>query len=363
MGHAQFEERFLMKFRGIRSAAALTAVCATLAACSPPTSGSAVRGSLTAIGTGIQGSAISAWRNGWVKDYPGTSLNFSPDGSPVGIDALFRGQAHFAALDDPLTAEDVARSREACGPEGAFSLPVAVVALGVAFNLPNVKNLKLTPSVLGAIYSGEITSWDDEGIANLNPGTELPDQEIVPVRAEESSVLTRKAQEYLAAGSWQGQPGTEWASDTAGDKVDDYAGIADKLDNTAGSIAFLEKSAIGSRFDTALLDFGKGFVRMNDDTLNLSIGYGSVGSGPGDSLTFATAGVGGDGYGLSVVTYQAFCSTYANESLARLVRSWGEFVVGDGGQGNSTYFAGLASPSKEAMELAKERIDEIDVAS
>jgi phosphate transport system substrate-binding protein len=155
----------------------------------------------------------------------------------------------------------------------------------------------------------------------------------------------------------------EWAPDTAGESVSRYADIADKLDNTAGSIAFLEKSAIGSRFDTALLDFGKGFVRMNDDTLNLSIGYGSVGSGPGDSVTFATAGTGGDGYGLSVVTYQAFCSTYGNESLARLVRSWGKFVVGDGGQGNSTYFAGVASPSKEALALAKERIDEIGAAS
>lgn len=352
-----------MTFRGIRSAAALTAVCATLAACSPPASGSAVRGSLTAIGTDIQGPAISAWRNGWIKDYPGTSLNFSPDGSRVGIDALFSGQAHFAALDAPLTSEDVNRSREACGPKGAFSVPVAVVAQGVAFNLPSVKNLKLTPSVLGSIYSGQITSWDDQRIAELNPGTELPDQKIIPVRAEESSVLTRNAQEYLAAGTWGGQPGMEWPPDTAGEKVPDYGSIADKLDNTAGSIAFLEKSAIGSRFDTALLDFGKGFVRMNDDTLNLSIGYGSAGSGPGDSVTFATAGMGGDGYGLSVVTYQAFCTTYANESLASLVRSWGKFVVDDGGQGNSTYFAGVASPSKQALALAKERIDEIDAAS
>ncbi|MCO4257438.1 substrate-binding domain-containing protein [Pseudarthrobacter sp. HLT1-5] len=315
------------------------------------------------MGTGIQSNSVSAWRSGWVKDYPGSSLNFSPDGSGVGLDALFSGQGHFAPVDAPLTAGDIERSRQACGPDGAFSVPVSVVALGVAFNLPSVKNLKLTPGVLGSIYSGDITSWDDPAISDINQGTKFPDQEIIPVRATESSVLTQTATEYLAAGSWDGEPGMEWASDTTGQPVRDYAAIADKLDNTAGSIAFLEKSAIGSRFDTALLDFGKGFVRMSDDTLNLSIGFGTVGSGPGGSVTFETAGMGGEGYGLSLVTYQAFCSRYANEALSRLVKSWGTFVVGDGGQGNSTYFAGVASPGEDARELAKDRIEEIDAAA
>ena len=349
-----------MKSKGMWCTAALTALCAALTACAGPSSAPTIRGSLTAVGTGIQSSAVSAWRNGWVKDNPGTSLNYSPDGSGVGLDALFSGQAHFAPVDSPLTAEDIARSRQACGPDGAFSVPVSVVALGVAFNLPSVKNLKLTPSVLGSMYSGAITRWDDPAITGLNPGTEFPDQKIIPVRATESSVLTQRATQYLAAGSWKGHPGMEWASDTAGESVRGYAGVADKLDNTAGSIAFLEKSSIGSRFDTALLDFGKGFVRMNDDTLNLSIGSGTVGSGPGGSVTFETAGMGGEGYGLSLVTYQAFCGRYANESLSRLVKSWGTFVVGDGGQGNSTYFAGVSSPGKVALELAKDRIEEID---
>ncbi|MCO4274855.1 substrate-binding domain-containing protein [Pseudarthrobacter sp. HLT3-5] len=334
-----------------------------MTACSGPSIEPAVRGSLTAVGTGIQSSSVSAWRGGWVKDNPGSSLNFSPDGSGVGLDALFSGQAHFAPVDAPLTAEDIARSRQSCGPDGAFSVPVSVVALGVAFNLPSAKNVKLTTGVLGSIYSGDITKWDDPAITGINPGTEFPNQEIIPVRSTESSVMTQTATEYLAAGSWDGQPGMEWAPDTAGETVRGYADIADKLDNTAGSIAFLEKSAIGSRFDTALLDFGKGFVRMNDDTLNLSIGSGTVGSGPGGSVTFETAGMGGDGYGLSLVTYQAYCGRYANESLSRLVKSWGTFVVGDGGQGNSTYFAGVASPGKEALELAKDRIEEIDAAA
>lgn len=68
--------------------AALAAVSAVLAGCSPASGGSQIRGSLTAVGTGIQSAAIAAWRNGWVKDFPETSLSFSPDGASVGIKAL-----------------------------------------------------------------------------------------------------------------------------------------------------------------------------------------------------------------------------------------------------------------------------------
>lgn len=340
-------------------AVALTALCAAMTACAGPSTEPSVRGALTAVGSGIQSSSISAWRNGWVKDYPGTSLNFSPDGADVGVNALFTGQAHFAPIDAPLSAEDIDRSRSTCGPDGAFSVPVAVVGVGVAFNLPSVQNLRLTPNVLASIFSGDISTWNDPAITDLNPGTEFPDQEIIPVRAAKSSVLTQTATSYLAAGGWDGQPSREWPADTAGESVKDYGAIANELDNTAGSIGFLEKSAIGSRFDTALLDFGKGFVRMSNDTLNLSVGLGTTGSGPGGSVTFQTAGMGGDGYGLSLVTYQAFCSRYSNESLSRLVKSWGKFVVGSGGQGNSTYFAGVSSPGKEALRQAEARIEKI----
>ncbi|CAM3257174.1 Phosphate-binding protein PstS 3 precursor [Arthrobacter ulcerisalmonis] len=340
-------------------AAAFAALFTAMTACAGPSTEPSIRGALTAVGTEVQGSSISAWRNGWMKDYPGTSLNFSPDGSDVGVDALLNGQAHFAPLDAPLTATDVERSKTTCGPDGAFSVPVAIVGVGVAFNLPSVKNLKLTPGVLAAIYSGDITTWDDPAITAINSGKELPDSKITPVRATEDSVLTKTATSYLAAGGWKGQPSNEWPAETAGESVKDNDALANKLDNTAGSIAFLEKSSIGSRFDTALLDFGKGFVRMNDDTLNLSIGLGTVGAGPGGSVTFQSAGMGSEGYGLSLVTYQAFCSNYSNESLSRLVKSWGTFVVGAGGQGNSTYFAGVASPPKETLKLAQKRIEQI----
>lgn len=350
-----------MKHRGIRSLAALTAATAVLVACSPASEGSQIRGSLTAVGTGIQSAAVAAWRNGWVKDFPETSLSFSPDGANVGIKALQTGQAHFAPIDEPLTAADAASAQQSCGPDGAFSVPVAVVPVGVAFNLPAVKNLKLTTDVLAAIYSGDVTAWDDAEIERLNPDADLPDQEIVPIRAAEKSALTAATTTYLQRGGWDAA-GNTWPESATGEEVPRYSDLGNKVDDTAGAIAFMDKAAIGTRFDTALLDFGEGFVRLNDDTLGLSIAAGTVGTGPGGSIIFRTPESPGPGYGLTTVTYQAFCSEYQNEPLARLVRSWGEFVLGDGGQGNSSYFAGVSSPSKEALERASDRVAEITAA-
>ena len=361
-GGRRDRKAFSLRHRGIRSLAALTAASAVLVACSPASSGSQTRGSITAVGTGIQSAAIAAWRNGWVKDFQETSLSFSPDGASVGIKALQTGQAHFAPVDAPLTAADVDAARQSCGPDGAFSVPVAVVPVGVAFNLPSVKNLKLSPDVLAAIYSGDVTSWDDAEIERLNPDADLPDTQIVPLRAAEKSALTLATTAYLQRGGWEEPAGDTWPESTAGEEVRRYSDLGNEVDDTAGSIAFLDEAAIGTRFDTALLDFGQGFVRLNDDTLALSIAAGTVSTGPGGSINFRTPDSPDPGYGLTTVTYQAFCSEYQNESLARLVRSWGDYVLGDGGQGNSSYFAGVSPPSKDALERASSRIDEITAA-
>ncbi|MDQ0854415.1 phosphate transport system substrate-binding protein [Arthrobacter sp. V4I6] len=358
---AATERLFSLKHRGIRSLAALAAASAVLVACSPASDGSQIRGSITAVGTGIQSAAIAAWRNGWVKDFPDTSLSFSPDGASVGIKALQAGQAHFAAVDGPLSAADAEAARQSCGPDGAFSVPVAVVPVGVAFNLPLVKNLKLSPDVLAAIYSGDITAWDDAEIERLNPEADLPDTEIVPLRAAEKSALTAATTAYLQRGGWE-DAGNTWPESTAGEEVPRYTDLGNEVDDTAGSIAFMDKAAIGTRFDTALLDFGRGFVRINEDTLGLSIAAGSTATGPGGSVVFTTPEAPAPGYGLTTVTYQAFCSEYQNEPLARLVRSWGEFVLGDGGQGNSSYFAGVSTPGKDALEQSRRRIAEITAA-
>ncbi|PJW38397.1 phosphate ABC transporter substrate-binding protein PstS, partial [Escherichia coli] len=59
----------------------------------------------------------------------------------------------------------------------------------LAVKIPGVKSgeLVLDGKTLGDIYLGKIKKWDDEAIAKLNPGLELPSQNIAVVRRADGS--------------------------------------------------------------------------------------------------------------------------------------------------------------------------------
>ncbi|WP_427130228.1 substrate-binding domain-containing protein [Pseudarthrobacter sp. S9] len=327
--------------------------------CSSGTAITDVRGSLTSIGTPVQKDPIGAWSSAWSKKHSATSLNYSPDGSDVGLSALSTGQGYFAALDAPLTPEQQDQTKSACGPSGAFSVPVSVTSIGVAFNMPSVRSLKLTPSVLAGIFSGSITRWDAHEIAEINPGTSLPSSKIVPVTATEPSAQTTAATKYLSGGQrWPAGVSAVWPKTENGIQVKKYTDIAGKVDQTAGSIAFMDLGSIGARFDTAFLSFGGGFVRISKDSSALAAQEGHTRTLP-TGIEFTLPETSDQGYALGVVSYQAFCRSYKNAPLTTLVKSWAKFVLSPDGQVASSFFANVASPSEAALRESNKLIQTI----
>lgn len=334
-----------------------------LTGCSGGTTGNDIRGALTAIGSPIQSGPIGAWSNAWRKSNSATSLSFSPDGAQAGLTALSTGQAYFAAVDAPLTSADQSRTQASCGPDGAFSVPVSITSLGVAFNMPSIRGLRISPEVLAGIFSGSITRWNDSEIAAINPEQSLPSAPIVPITTPEPSAETLAATRYLARSpEWTGAPSAEWPKAPDGIEVKRYRDIAQKLDDTAGGIAVMDLASIGTRFDTALLSFGGDFVRLSKDSVTAAAQAGTTRElSTGVEFTLPEKTV--NGYALGLVNYQAFCSTYKNRQLAALVRSWGHFVVGQDGQVASSYFANVASPSEAALKASAQRLERIREAS
>ena len=332
-----------------------------MTSCSSGAPVSEVRGSLTAIGTPVQKDPIGAWSNAWSKERTATSLNYSPDGSDVGLTALATRQAYFAALDGPLTPDQQNQTKEVCGPSGAFSVPVSVTSIGVALNNPSLRNVRLSREVLAGIFSGSIKRWDAPEIADINPGTSLPSDDIAPILATEPSVETEAATKYLSADTaWTSGVAATWPK-TDNDNtvtVKKHSDLADKVDKTAGGIAFMDLGSIGSRFETALLSFGGGYVRMSKDSATVAAQEGSTRTLP-TGVEFTLPESSDQGYALGVVSYQAFCSEYSNNQLSTLVKSWGDYVLSPDGQVTSTYFANVTSPSEEAVRESKKLIDTI----
>ncbi|WP_320535971.1 substrate-binding domain-containing protein [Pseudarthrobacter sp. IC2-21] len=328
--------------------------------CSHSNAGNEVLGALTAIGSPVQSEPIAAWSNAWRKKNTATSLNYSPDGSAVGVTALATGQAYFAALDSPLSSSERMRTTASCGPDGAFSVPVAITSLAVAFNMPSVTGLKLSPSVLGGIFSGKIRRWDNEAIVAINPGAKLPKADIVPIVATEPSALSLAATEYLASGqSWSSEKTNSMPVPENGVEVRKYKDLSQKVNDTAGAIAIMDVASIGSRFDTALLSFGGDFIRQSKDSVALANAEGTVAE-DSNGVTFSLPANSSYGYPFGMVNYQAFCNNYDNEQLAKLVKSWGLFVVGSEGQIASMYFGSVSSPSQAALQKSAQRIEKIE---
>lgn len=339
----------------IRWAAAITvAGSIVLSGCSAAPQVHDIRGAMIGIGSSGSQYAVGAWSEAWTKSNNAVSLQFSPDGAAIGKQALLSGNAYFAALDAPLDASDIANSKPICGPHGAFSVPATVVPLGVTYNLGGVTGLRLDAAVLAGIYSGTIHKWRDPLITSLNPGLDLPDIDIVPIYSKEESVFNSVFTAYLereVPQSWTSATSSILPAVAGGKAVNKFSMLATEVDNQAGSIAFMDDSLIRTGLPTALLKFGTSYVEPSKASLQNAVAAGTTTASA--NVVTQTLEIGSDpSYPLAAVEYQAFCFEYSEPALAKLVRSWGDYVLGSNGQDNSNTFASTTSPSPEALKSA-----------
>jgi phosphate transport system substrate-binding protein len=132
----------------------------------------------------------------WAQDYKkltGTSLNYQSIGSGAGIKQIKSKTVDFGASDRPLKAEDLEK-------EGLMQFPAIMGAVAPVVNLKGIGpgQLKMTGPVLADIFLGKITKWNASEIAALNPGVNLPAEDIVVVRRSDGSGTTFLFTDYLS---------------------------------------------------------------------------------------------------------------------------------------------------------------------
>ena len=77
--------------------------------------------------------------------------------------------------------------------------------IAVAYNLPGVDELNLSPATLAQIFAGTITKWNDDAIAADNPDADLPDTTSRRCTARTSQVRRRTSpttSRQVAADDW-----------------------------------------------------------------------------------------------------------------------------------------------------------------
>ena len=227
-----------MKSRRITAAvlAALTLTAVALTAWTSLAGASPSRqmGSLTGAGSTAVAPLVAIWQT----KYRANQVSYSGIGSGGGINAVTARTVDFGASDAPLTPDQA----KAC--KGCLMIPWAFFATSIPYNVSGVGyGLKLTGPVLANIFLGKIKKWNDSRIKSLNPGANLPNEDITPIYRSDGSGTSYNFTDYLSRMSkeWKSKVGKgTQPSFPAGVGARGSSGVAGKLSTTPGGITYVD---------------------------------------------------------------------------------------------------------------------------
>lgn len=198
---------------------------------------SAFAADITGAGATFPFPIYSKWADAYKKE-TGNGLNYQSIGSGAGIKQILAKTVTFGATDAPLKADRLDK-------EGLAQWPMVMGAIVPVVNIEGVKpgELVFSGQILGDIYLGKITKWDDPAIAKLNPKVKLPSAAITVVRRSDGSGTTFNFTDYLskANAEWKSKVGSgtavEWP---VGVGAKGNEGIAGNIGQTKNSIGYVE---------------------------------------------------------------------------------------------------------------------------
>lgn len=219
--------------------------------------------------TGAGASFPAPLYSKWAAEYnkaTGVRVNYQSVGSGAGIKQIDSKTVDFGASDMPQT-DEVLKAK------GQIQFPAVIGGTVPVVNIKGIApgQMKLDGQVLGDIYLGKITNWNDAAIKALNPGLALPDATIAPVRRADGSGTTFNFTNYLSRvhPEWKAKVGegtaVNWPVGAGGKGNEGVAAFVGRLPN---SIGYVEYSYVKqNKMTYALMKNKDGvFVSPNDDS-------------------------------------------------------------------------------------------------
>jgi phosphate transport system substrate-binding protein len=210
--------------------------------------------------------------------------------------------------------------------------PVIIGPIAMAYNLPGVSNLKLSPATIAGIFSGKIKTWNDAAIKADNAGVNLPSTSITTAVRSDSSGTTANFSLFLmdsAPSVWTlGSSSTiKWPSTARA--ASGNAGVAQVVKQTSGAIGYVDyATAKASQLSMASVKNKDGdFVAPSPDAASAAASQVT----PKANLTFAAVWqAGATSY---PITYQSWDLVYAkqpNANDAAMLKAYLGYLLGDG---------------------------------
>lgn len=332
---------------------ALTSCAANEEAAPPAAEGStgtetaALSGTISGMGSSAQGSAQEAWIAAFQTANTGVTVNYDPSGSGAGREAFIAGGAAWAGSDSALSDEELAGEFPICAPDTLpIDLPTYISPIAVIFNVEGVDELNLDAPTIAAIFKGEITSWDDPAIAELNEDAELPSADITAVHRSDDSGTTKNFADYLfkvAPDVWTEEPADPFPYET-GEGAQGTSGVVDAVTNGTNTIGYADASKAGD-LGTAKIKVGDDFVEYTAAGAAAVVAESPLVEGReandiAVSLDRTTTDP--SHYPLVLVSYSIVCQEYADPEQGALAKAYVTYITSAEGQAEAEASAGAA---------------------
>ena len=262
-------------------------------------SASAFAADITGAGATFPFPIYSKWADAYKKE-TGNGLNYQSIGSGAGIKQIQAKTVTFGATDAPLKFEQLEK-------DGLVQWPMVMGAIVPVVNLEGIKSgeLVLSGEVLGDIYLGKITKWNDAAIARDNKDARLPDAAIAVAHRSDGSGTTAVFTDYLAKVSpeWKAGPGAgksvSWPAGLGGKGNEGVTGI---VKQTEGAIGYVELAyANQNKLTVAELRNREGkYVKPSLESVSAAAEKAEI---PDDYRISITDAPGGAAYPISAFTY------------------------------------------------------------
>jgi phosphate transport system substrate-binding protein len=242
----------------------------------------------------------SKWFDEYVKVDPSVRFNYQSIGSGGGQKQILAQTVDFGASDGPMSDENLGKA-----PGKILHIPTVAGAVVLTYNLPGNPALKLDGDTIGGIFLGQIKKWNDPKLTALNPGTKLPDQEIVVVHRSDGSGTTFIFTDYLSkvSSEWKQKAGNNtsvnWPTGIGGKGNE---GVSGQVKQTPGAIGYVELIyATQNKMPYAEVKNSAGeFVKPSLESITAALATGDI---PEDFRFSITNAPGKDAYPICGATW------------------------------------------------------------
>ena len=288
---------------------------------------SAAAQQLSGAGASFPAPLYQRWAVEYNKLHPNVQVNYQSVGSGAGVKQFTQGTVDFAASDAAMSDDEIEKVKQ-----GVIMIPATAGSIVIAYNLPEVKDLKLSRDAYVGIFLGKITKWNDPAIAKDNPDVKLPDLPINVAFRSDGSGTTFVFTKHLSAISpdFADEVGTDksvtWPAG-AGGKGNE--GVTALVKQTPGTIGYVEYGyAVNNGLSTASLQNKAGkFVKPTDESGAATLSHVEF---PENLRIWPEDPAGDDDYPIATFTWLLLYKKYSDAAKLKALQEFITYGLTDG---------------------------------